>query len=371
MPLNTHNSKALPIKTPSLYNNRGLDTSIAKKKIESISNISHLSHFLFDAKPTKTNLFNNQHVTLGKPGIDKLSFTIPVDDLTHRGVIRQVMFALLKDGDFKSKGIIITNQKSSNRYRYTYKIVTPKKNDIHIQFKPYKVGINYFRLECNPAKLGYANEINILKILMESLFSYGFNISTVKITRLDICFDIQSPNLLIHVPNFRVGKVIKGHDGSIETQYLGTATSDIEYAVYDKLKELAKDGKPLHQDSPEVLTRVEVRLRKDGCKDLATIAPFKNSSLYCFADLSVCDTHPPKNIKQSDWRFFLNNIQSQGLHATLAQIPEQRLRKKHLDQLAPLKCHFWDKEKVHGLCVAEVIKLQALLNSFATFDINA
>lgn len=290
----------------------------------------------------KTVISNNPIIGVG---IDKLSVTIPSIDTDQEKEILARCLQLKKEEQFHGKNLKEVYV-ADGIYKHHFTYTTPSKEDIRIDFSPFKSSSNFFRFEINPDLLFKAGEMFLFTELMNDLHFMGLDLNTLKITRIDPYVDIEVPTShVICKSTARSCSVIKDNDGTIRTHYLGSTTSKVEYRIYDKALKSQKDGDPVKQP---YLTRVEVELANHTLTELTGINPFERLELFiCSQDIQHHD---------HNFQMFMDSCYQRGLPQVLARkSPSQA--KPYLDKLKAFTPHYWDKEAIHKAYKDELLKL--------------
>ena len=353
-PQATH-GKGLPeINEPSYnYNYTVREKALINKEIEAIQDKTLHTPLKTQSvgvkKGQKLKTFTKIWAGGPVPRLDKLAFTVPVTDITHRKHILETMVHLKKDISNFDKHISEPNDSKAYRHAFNYR--TPHKNLIRIEFAPYKPSINFIRVECNPRALAKHGETTYLTGLVKDLFADELDLSEINISRLDICVDIAVPvsSVAVYVPGYKVAKVFKDAGGAIQTHYLGTQQSKIQYCIYNKTAEALSKGVIVGKE----ITRVECRLKHVKVSDLLDLNPFEKLQLY------VCS--PLVGTKDFVWKWFLDRVMSQGLVVTLAEMPPQD-QKLYRNRLSEYTAAWWDPIALYDAYRAEIANLITILS---------
>lgn len=267
---------------------------------------------------------------IGKPPLklDKFSFTYPIIDSEYQKHIKTTMLGLYHDDK--------TNQVTQIQdilYRVNINLRTSNGAVIYLSCDPYASINNYFRLSFNPHKAGkYKHE---LKDLLSMIITGGIDLNKANITRMDIAVDyknIKPSEIMIKASGYKVGYVFCNGAGNIETHYIGSEKSAVQYCIYDKTKEQKdKYGKNIGGQ----YMRVEARLRNKSIQQLEELNPFQA--------LQIFWAPPPKSVKPHEWMFFLNYAQTVGLQAAVRAIPKQD-KKPYVDRVNELVSDWWESE---------------------------
>jgi len=193
--------------------------------------------------------------------IDKLAFTYPAPKEQHQNIKNTCkdMYAF-SDLD--------------KYYAHNY-FLNINGHVLKISFAPHNKSYNYLRIEYNPAK--HKCNKKILEI-MKKLLPNGMEKIKIRISRLDIALDypcIKPKHLMVNAKGFSLSKVYTDSNDNIETNYIGSPNSKIQYKVYDKTKEQQSKGKIITQH-----TRIEASIRKVSYQELMIINPFEKLQLF-------------------------------------------------------------------------------------------
>jgi Replication initiation factor len=303
----TYNNYNYPIKGIGLLNN-----NLESKK----------TTFVIDEKiGQKTSYFKITFIGNPLPKIDKLTFTYPIKNIESQSHIR----------DF-CKGMN-NNKKLDHLYQYNYWL---KINDsiIRLSFKPHSKENNFLRIDYNPFKLK-GNEKE-LEELLNQLIPDGLDKEKIKVTRLDIALDyplICPRHIMVKGNQYKVSQNYCDGVGTIETHYVGSHKSKVQYVIYDKTQEQKGKGKATQHQT----TRIEIRLRNVSLTELKETNPFVN--------LQVFHIPRPIGVKDYVWAFFLSYAQTYGLQAALRKIPKQDIQ-KFIARLKEIMCQWWNPKQL-------------------------
>lgn len=281
-------------------------------------------------------------VSILYPVIDKLSFTIPVDEEDHNTFDEILMDIHKIDEEFSSVSAKDKKYKINTEWTDTE---TGQK--VLIQCKPVKAKYNYMRVELNPSLLG-PKGMSRFKHMFEfnvAVGSYPYSdiLEKGRITRADIAVDIISaPAHEFIVSGSGKGKTIKYlgvETHNMETTYLDKPKSNPSYKkVYNKLQHQIDKGIDLSFNGV-FLTRVEYKHSKSEFGKLNTIHnPFKK--------MNIC--HPiymPDGMDSWVWELFLNSCRHKGIQSSLDLLPNE-LKAPSKEALEKAAVETWRPEKL-------------------------
>lgn len=297
-----------------------------------------LSFYISEKKGQKETYYNMKYIGIPRPKIDKLGFTYPVNDKKEQDFISGNLSDLYND-----HYNMTTYQ--CNQYKNNYNYKTKNGANINIACNPFNTKLNFIKLSYNPHKLG-SNQDELKKILIQ-LFPHGINLENANITRFDVALDyhdIKPNQIMVKATKYKLSRTCCNGAGNIETHYLGTHNSNIEYCIYDKTLQLKKEG----VISKEQITRIEARIRYKTLQELKSINPFDN--------LQIFWARPPIGIKDHNWAFFLHYSQTYGIQTALKIIPKQD-KKYYQDRLNDLTCNWWNPEKLVSIYQVQINNL--------------
>jgi len=236
-------------------------------------------------------------------------------------------------------------------------VLTPKSQGVHIHLYPEadrkiaevqaaktKNGHRYVRLVLWPSQFRGSDFEHLQKVLAdwlkpftyESLYKYG------RATRFDLAVDDLLHPLNTYLPFMsfcNVSTVYMSSPGEKGTLYLGSGTSPLQFANYDKRRQLLEnEGKPEHL----IQTRFEARIRQGKISASQIITHVKNP----FLRLEIADLEKAKSACTSqEWKHFLFECANSGSSKALAQLHCKSVRKKYLKMLREASVPWWRPEK--------------------------
>ena len=275
--------------------------------------------------------------------VDKLSMTLDIYDSNKKNVAKD--FMNIVDEFYGGK------LWESTTYIYNKKVYI---DDEYVLFQcvPKYEGVNFFRVEYNPAKVDPVEVAQITNLFLpggyKDLLTYG------RVTRIDIATDVKKlsvGDLFFQYPGLAVSK---NHlkSGSIQTAYLGDDNSVNQFVVYDKGAEIkAKNGKLGKAYKKEVpscpLTRIEWRFRP---KKICTFKTLLSSTENVFEklNLGMLTSLPkmPKTDTEGLVKLVVELSKYQGLQQALFCVPKYR-RKELMDTIMKsCKTTWWKPEEL-------------------------
>lgn len=299
-------------------------------------------------------------VVIHKPNVsnvfcDKLSVTLKIDPEYHSEVLSKITDLI--DNWYAS--VVHTPQ-----YKFSIRLVIGNNDESTlIQCSPHLDSISFFRVECNPSRLG-SEGLSELKLRLDDILPDGYDglMQYGICTRFDATIDIhdvQIDKLCFRYPSMQLSKAfyrkggINNYTHDIESYYLGGDSGKRQFCVYDKAQQikahnakypLVKKAIPNHP-----ITRIEVKNRERLPMMSLTAIPNQ------FEKLGVYSFHKLPN---SDWKFnlFVKAVRSEGMQNALLGLPED-VRKKYLKWSELAKPTYWkpDEHWKYWPCVVEEI----------------
>ena len=214
-----------------------------------------------------------------------------------------------------------------------------------------------FRIEFNPNRAGPTGMVALRRRVAETLTNYASLLfSEGGLTRLDIAVDV-SPVELNYLKTFAKGLALSsskyGSGGRhLETIYLGSERSKLQFAIYDKFHETSRN-----QAFADTV-RFEARLRyKMSVSDITAIAnPFERLEIYDFFHSAVAGQIPYK------YQHFMDSVRQRGLHPALGCIPDSRIRRRYREYCGSMyDCEWWNPGRMWSRFGGEAARLQAQL----------
>lgn len=250
-----------------------------------------------------------------QPKIDKWTFTLPIVKIEDQEHIKK----RCEDEEL--------NFYIKSLYKYNYRIHL-NGSVVHVSFSPYSQENNYLRISYNPNKLKGSQ--SKLKKLLVSLLPEGFKCEDMHMTRVDVAVDcpaIKPVHLLVKAKGYKVAHTYCNGKGEIGTNYLGSLKSKVQYCVYDKALQL----KSMYGITISQIVRIEARIKNSNWNELEECDPFKSMEIF---------QAPAIEVKDYEWKFFLEYAKTYGIQTALRQIPKQN-KKKYKEQLKHLTAEWW------------------------------
>lgn len=222
------------------------------------------AHPLSDGTPVTTEFYEGQHdeevlqahstplnhykhkdqnlifVGAPKPVVDKFACTLPIKSKEDQvGTKANIMY--LKESMHCKKV-------NSTTYDLSFSFGLTDQSAVLVQAAPYSHGMNFLRLEFNPAKIGETGADTLVGQILPVLFPHG--IPAPRITRFHVAVDfkgVKADGILLYAPGFRKHQSFYASKGgvgsayalpnSVGSQYAGSHTSDMQIVIYDKQAE--------------------------------------------------------------------------------------------------------------------------------------
>jgi hypothetical protein len=240
------------------------------------------------------------------------------------------------------KGKIVRTAKSQGVHIHLYPEGDRKIADV--QAAKTRNGYRYFRLALWPSQFRGSDFEHLQKLLADWLapFTYESLYEIGRVTRLDLAVDDLLHPLNTYLPFMsfcNVSTVYMNSPGEKGTVYLGSGTSPLQFANYDKRRQLLDTGgKPEHL----VHTRFEARIRQGKFSVSQIITHVKNP----FRRLGIADIAKAHSLCSSqEWKHFLFECVNSGSCKALAQLHCTSVRKKYLKMLREAAVAWWRPEK--------------------------
>lgn len=275
--------------------------------------------------------------------IDKLAFTVDVDNDCKEGITSQILDSI---HDSDPIFLPVPRKKRIPGYRFTYQFELDSRQNSYckISIGPNNDSYKFFRFEFNPSKVGRHGYERLNDVLTYLLETSGIDhLAEAIITRLDIALDIRGrrpSELIIFAGGFgKFGTVNNNHSSEIETNYFGHSEGKRSFCIYDKQAEQREK----HGNLIPPTTRCEVRLRR-------RMPPIELCSLHSpFNMVRIIDGHnlpDPTQISMTV-NFLLSHIRIYGTGATLRAIDSPPIRRQYRRRLLELgEAEWWDHNAI-------------------------
>jgi hypothetical protein len=221
-----------------------------------------------------------------------------------------------------------------------------------------KIKKNFFRLECDPARVDLAN----LKTILDQILPEGYLglLKKGKVNRIDLSVDVANIKVAEVIASYPKLQVAYNYGKGINAQskYIGSAKSNQQICLYDKVAQMAEMVKKFPgavlPDPKTPLTRVEMRVKKTN-KTLQEIValpnPLKKLSLNAFLG-----SHSPKHYDPL-WSLFLSACQDHGLKYALAHFSKKDALSIRIRFENEGKSDWWKPAAVWKYLQAEILEL--------------
>ena len=244
---------------------------------------------------------------------------------------------------FPNGKIVRTIKKSQGVHLHLYPETDRKIAEV--QAASTKDGHRYFRLVLYPSKFKGLDFEHTQQVLAQWLkpFTYQSLYHVGRITRLDLAVDD-----LLHLAHsflpFRrlcnVSGIYTNWCGQKGTTYLGSKYSPLQFANYDKTRQLLETG---GQPQYPIQTRFEARLRHLGISPNQALTAVKNP----FVRLEIADLAKLHAACTSQkWKDFLGWCSSVGSSKALSMLPSKSMRKEYLKLMRQSSVTWWQPTKV-------------------------
>lgn len=274
-------------------------------------------------------------VTVSRPIIDGLAFTIPVPESLETDVLKKLDALATGNGGIASKVSVATktNKKGSTKYLRSYEAVFAQTN-VLVQAKPQSKTGNFLRVEMNPDVL-QVPELKLvwelLAVVSDSQISEEVIAEEAKITRMDVAVDmlnIDPEDILVDHKFTGKTNAYFGSGGKIETVYLNKKTKGSTTYLYDKKVQAQDTGKSLdagvNKYGEAKYTRLECRVQTQ--KPFKKLASLKNPLTKVeLADMDGCDAPGKPHV----WALFQDACRYRGLVGALELLPAKEREEFH------------------------------------------
>lgn len=270
---------------------------------------------------------NGYQVTVFKPIIDALTFTVPIPKQLEVLLEKRLGQLASGSGGLADKVSIAAKaeKKGSTKYQRSYEVAY-EQSKVLLQIKPNSETSNFLRVEINPWRLT-SSEINgvweVLSGISEGHLSKMVVAEAAKVTRIDIAIDmlnIDPEDILVSHTFAGKTNAYFGGNGKIETIYFDKKTKASTTYLYDKKIQMKETGKPTHAGPNDYgdakYTRLERRVQtQKPIKNLVSLKnPLKQLDLL---DMDGCETPGEPHV----WRLFQDACRYRGLVAALELLP--------------------------------------------------
>lgn len=274
-------------------------------------------------------------VTVSRPIIDGLAFTVPVPTSLESHVLKKLDALATGGGGLADKVFAATkaNKNGSTKYLRSYEMAFEQTN-VLVQVKPQSKTNNFLRLEMNPDGLSGAELSLVWELLSEvseNQISEEVIAEEAKITRIDVAVDmlnIDPEDILIDHKFTGKTNAYFGSGGKIETVYLNKKTKGSATYLYDKKVQAQDTGKFLdagvNKYGEAKYTRFECRVQTQ--KPFKKLASLKNPLTKVeLADMDGCDAPGKPHV----WALFQDACRYRGLVGALELLPAKEREEFH------------------------------------------
>ena len=274
-------------------------------------------------------------VTVSRPIIDGLAFTVPVPKSLETDLLQNLDALTTGDGALAGKVFAATkaNKKGSTKYLRSYEVAF-ENTTVLVQVKPQSKTNNFLRVEMNPDVMQVPDLKLVWKLLggvSENQISKKVIAEDAKITRLDVAVDmlnIDPEDILIDHKFTGKTNAYFGSGGKIETVYLNKKTKGSTTYLYDKKVQAQDTGKSLdtgvNKYGEAKYTRLECRVQTQ--KPFKKLASLKNPLKKVYlADMDGCDAPGKPHV----WALFQDACRYRGLVGALELLPAKEREEFH------------------------------------------
>lgn len=268
--------------------------------------------------------------------LDKLSLTLPVDADQEKSAMLDVALHA-KDAGWGQPVY------PSNGYKLNLRMkLSSGPGWVLFSWSPVNKMRAFFRIECNPSKVGPEGIKELLCVEIDLLVDGGLPafLAKAKVSRMDVALDLVGVSIgqLVAFSDCAVRSAKYDRFGKLETIYLGASKSAAQTRIYDKLAEMTAKSHAAY--SPVPVTRVERVVNNAGL--LKNLPQKKNP----FSTLHLASHgEKPDGIEPHMWRLFCcHSVQHTGA-ATLAMLPKP-LRTKFKKALKASEPTWWDTHEL-------------------------
>jgi hypothetical protein len=280
--------------------------------------------------------------------VDRISITVQIGSVDLYNMIRgQLDYLrdnqkeLLPGGQMKLK-----KEKYLTRLDYYPSTKQPTKRkiaDITICVRPTFDGKGihrFFVLALYPSKFEpgeFEHFKTIIKLLHECEYESLYH--TGKVTYLELAadsFSYEKHGLLPFRKYCKKSSIYENNDGTLGTVYTGHESSDLQFLIYDKRRQLQETKQPVKYSTFPVHTRIEASMRRLKCTPSGLI-----NMPNPFLKLQIADLG--KAIALSDdpvWQQFLAIARQEGIPKSMSLHPKHR--KKFLAMLTGIEVTWWN-----------------------------
>jgi len=186
---------------------------------------------------------------LGKPFIDKLFITLDIP-VNQQQQVMDKFIEIFDNGwatEYSHKSSYVYNLTISDNfpdYEGAASIHCLPKNNANVAgdapstIKGDKIKKNFFRLECNPARVDLAN----LKTILDQILPGGYIglLNKGKVNRIDLTVDVATMKVAEVIASYPKLQVAYNYGKGINSQskYLGSPKSNQQICLYDKIAQM-------------------------------------------------------------------------------------------------------------------------------------
>lgn len=278
---------------------------------------------------------NAFEVTVSKPIIDGLAFTVPVPTSLESHVLKKLEALASESGGLADKVFAATkaNKNGSTKYLRSYEMAFKQAN-VLVQVKPQSKTNNFLRVELNPGLLQPLELKLVWELLSgvsENQISEGMLAEEAKVTRIDVAVDILNidpEDILIDHKFTGKTNAYFGSGGKIETVYLNKKSKGSTTYLYDKKVQAQETGKSLdagvNQYGEAKYTRFECRVQTQ--KPFKKLASLKNPLTKVeLVDMDGCVAPGEPHV----WALFQDACRYRGLVGALKLLPTKERGEFH------------------------------------------
>lgn len=295
-------------------------------------------------------------IGLRPPIVDGLDIVVAIGSSKLLKYAQEQLYAMLKaQKEIFPNGKITLTSKSAGVHIHLYPGGVRK--IASIQAAMTEGAYKYLRLALLPSQF-VGLDFDCLQQVIANWLSY-FNYKSLyyngNVSRLDIAIDdVLHPahSFLPFRPICNVSAIYTDWLGQKGATYLGGKTSDLQYCIYDKTRQLIQTG-----GVPQFNTHVrfEARLRHLGFPPSQVIQNVKMP----FTRLEIISLQAASSASSNqEWKDFLALCSSVGSCKALSFLHSKHLRKQYIKRLREAPVSWWQPQKVWGKFPEAFQKLQ-------------
>lgn len=290
--------------------------------------------------------------------IDYLCFTYDVSDL-ERTVVAQNFIEIL--GQLPDKKELYSQKKieikTNDGLYHLRKDVYEADIDEHIRFYcyPRNSNSNFMKVEWLPSKTESCRVADLVNLILPGGYADLVTYGTIR--RVDITTQIDGvflPDLLYHYPNLKINKNYAGSKGN-ESVYMGAATSEKCFTLYDKAKQVKDKNKkkyPIHKCTIPSGKKIQVEFKFKPKKQQITLSNLSTLAKPHYEKLEImrlCFLPKQETVFDSLVNVTISNMQTRGFNKALQMIDGKKRRDEVENRVRKLcRAAWWDPVGLWG-----------------------